>query len=98
MSEPTAPAPIPARRSGAGLASEVGSRLRARRQRAGLSRPELAKALGVSERQLHDYEDGRVRASAAMLVRAAKVLGSTTLDFFPTVAQIDTVARKNIPR
>jgi len=98
VSEPTAPAPIPARRSGADLASEVGSRLRARRQRAGLSRPELAKALGVSERQLHDYEDGTVRVSAAMLVRAAKMLGSTTLDFFPTVAQLGTGARKTGPR
>jgi hypothetical protein len=33
-----------------------------------------------------------------MLVRAAKMLGSTTLDFFPTVAQLGTVARKHGPR
>lgn len=67
------------------MAFQVGSRLRIRRQQAGLGRQELADALGVTERQLRDYEDGTVRVSAAMLVRTAKVLGSTVLDFFPNV-------------
>lgn len=67
------------------MAFQVGSRLRIRRQQAGLGRQELADALGVTERQLRDYEDGTVRVTAAMLVRTAKVLGSTVLDFFPNV-------------
>lgn len=52
---------------------QVGSRLRARRRRAVLSRSELADALGASVQQLRDNEDGAVRLSASRLVRAATV-------------------------
>ncbi|WP_366558483.1 helix-turn-helix transcriptional regulator [Phenylobacterium sp.] len=88
----------PPGRRRASVALQVGSRLRERRQQADLSRPELAEALGVSVRQLWAYEDGTARASAAMLVRAAKVLGSTVLAFFPNVRRPGSAPRKDSPR
>ncbi|WP_363083859.1 helix-turn-helix transcriptional regulator [Phenylobacterium sp. SCN 70-31] len=78
----------PSQRPATSADSQVGSRLRARRRRAGLSRQELADALGTNVRQLRDYEDGTVRVSAAMLARAATVLGSTVLEFFGDVGMV----------
>lgn len=99
MIEATGPDPRPGRRFGGSVGLQVGSRLRIRRQQAGLGRQELADALGVTERRLRDYEDGTARVSAAMLVRTAKVLGSTVLDFFPNIGgRPGSVARKDSPR
>ena len=99
MNEPWGLDRRPGRGSDGGVALQVGSRLRIQRQQAGLSRPQLAEALGVSVQHLRAYEDGTARASAAMLARAARALGSTVLDFFPHVGRRPgSVAHKDSPR
>lgn len=64
------------------LTDRIGSRLKAARERAGLTQQQLAKALGLGHRQtLTSIEAGERRLSAAELIRACSVLG-TDLDYF----------------
>ncbi|HYC74677.1 helix-turn-helix transcriptional regulator [Brevundimonas sp.] len=63
----------------------VGQRLKAARQRCGLSQAELGKAMNLSFQQVQKYERGTNRISASMLVRAGKALGVPVADFFPDV-------------
>jgi transcriptional regulator with XRE-family HTH domain len=52
----------------------VGSRVRARRQKLGMSQSKLAQALGVSFQQLQKYENGKNRIGSSRLQQAAKAL------------------------
>jgi XRE family transcriptional regulator, fatty acid utilization regulator len=61
---------------------DIGSRLKAARERAGLTQAQLAEALGFEHRQtLASVEAGERRLSADELIRAVDVLG-LDLDFF----------------
>ncbi len=60
----------------------VGGRLRTQRVLLGLSRPELAKQLGLSFQQLQKYETGGNRISAGRLWDASKTLGVSISYFF----------------
>jgi transcriptional regulator with XRE-family HTH domain len=62
----------------------VGDQVRAERIRAGWSQTDLGKAIGVTFQQVQKYERGTNRVSASMLVRAAKALGVSVADFFPS--------------
>src|SRR6201996_8096529 len=55
----------------------IGSRLRARRRRLGLSQSDLAERLGVSFQQVQKYERGANRVAASTLLAAAQVLGTS---------------------
>lgn len=57
-----------------GQDAEVGSRLRASRNAAGLTQEQLAAALGVSYQQVQKYEKGASRIPTARLQQAASVL------------------------
>lgn len=61
----------------------VGERVRAERNRCGLSQGALGEAIGVTFQQVQKYERGANRISASMLVRIAQTLGVTAADLFP---------------
>lgn len=69
----------------------VAAQLRACRQRACLSREALADALGASLQQVQNFEDGSLRPSASMLVRAAKVFDVPVRLFFHNLARLEGV-------
>jgi len=52
----------------------VGRKLRLRREAIGLDKRSLAKAIGITPRQLNAFETGKVRVGPALLVEIAKVL------------------------
>ncbi len=56
----------------------IGRRLRARRLAAGMGLGTFARAIGVSYQQMHLYESGQTRISAAMVVRSSEILACTT--------------------
>jgi len=59
----------------------IGKRIRDRRQQIGVTQHALAKTIGVSFQQLHKYEQGTNRVSAARLWRIAKAL-QTPMDYY----------------
>jgi len=61
---------------------EIGKRLRLLRVARGLSQAELGKGLGVAYRQIHKYEDGSGRISAARLIELANLLDVSPCLFF----------------
>jgi transcriptional regulator with XRE-family HTH domain len=62
--------------------SHVGKRLRQRRIIRGLSQKELAAMLGISAQQLHKYEIGQNRITAARLYSCADVLDVPVWSFY----------------
>ncbi|WP_398473381.1 helix-turn-helix domain-containing protein [Tardiphaga sp.] len=58
--------------------SEIGTRIRARRNMQKISQAELGEALGVSFQQIQKYEKGVNRVGAARLAEIAKALGTST--------------------
>jgi len=61
---------------------EIGKRLRLLRVARGLSQAELGKGLGVAYRQIHKYEDGSGRITAARLIELANLLDVSPCLFF----------------
>src|SRR6516165_12701000 len=61
---------------------EIGKRLHLLRVARGLSQAELGKGLGVAYRQIHKYEDGSGRISAARLIELANLLDVSPCLFF----------------
>jgi len=61
----------------------IGTRVRAERASAGMTRKQLAAAAGVSERYLNDLENGEANASVGILAKVAGALGQ---DFASLVA------------
>lgn len=62
----------------------VGQRLLAFRERAGLTRADVAKAVGVTFQQVEKYEKGTNRVAASRLYRFANFFGCSIEAFFPT--------------
>jgi len=62
--------------------THVGKRLHQRRIISGLSQRELAAMLGISAQQLHKYEIGQNRITAARLYRCAEVLDVPVWSFY----------------
>lgn len=60
----------------------VARRIRERRLMAGVTQAELADAVGVSYQQLHKYETGKNRVTAATLYTIAHVLNVSVGSFF----------------
>lgn len=57
------------------ITNAIGTRVRAARARAGMSRRKLAEAAGVSERYLNQLENGDANVSVGILSRVASALG-----------------------
>ena len=64
------------------LNQHIGKRLRARRRLLQLSQTDLGEMTGVRFRQIHKYESGENRTSAAMLWRLACALGVEVQYFY----------------
>ncbi|WP_373414619.1 helix-turn-helix domain-containing protein [Ensifer aridi] len=66
---------------------EIGSRIRATREVLGVTQQSLATALGVTYQQIHKYEQGINRVSAATLVRVCQSLKVSPIEilgaYFP---------------
>ena len=65
-----------------GVDAAVGARLRQARRLAGLSRQQLALAMGVSAQTVRRYESGARRISPARLAAAVRLLGVPISWFF----------------
>jgi XRE family aerobic/anaerobic benzoate catabolism transcriptional regulator len=61
------------------IASAIGSRVRAGRAQIGLTRKQLAVKAGVSERYLHEMENGTSNASIAIIAKVADALGTSAV-------------------
>ena len=61
-----------------------GPKLRAARERAGLTQGELAKKVGTSRTLVNGYENGHRQASLGRLIHLASVLGVRTDDLLDT--------------
>ena len=62
--------------------AHVGSRIIERRELLGLSQADLASGLGVTFQELHKFETGANRISAAKLYQCAQILNSGIEYFF----------------
>ena len=60
----------------------IGERLRAERQRKGLSQSQLAKGVAITFQQIQKYEKGLNRISASRLLEIARFLGVPISVFF----------------
>ena len=63
----------------------VGSRIRLRRRAVGLAQHQLADSIGVTNQQVHKYEKGIDRITAAQLHAIALALGTDAAFFFEHV-------------
>jgi transcriptional regulator with XRE-family HTH domain len=78
------------RRASARYDLQIARRVREQRIHMGLSRAQVAVAIGVSQQQVHKYETCINRITAGHLYAMAQILGATVADFFvglkPTAA------------
>lgn len=70
----------------------VGGRIRLGREIAGISRPELAVAIGITRQQLQKYEEGVNRIAASMLHKAACTLKVPISWFFQGLSEAEVDA------
>jgi transcriptional regulator with XRE-family HTH domain len=75
------------------LDTHIGARVRLRRLLLGMSQEELADALGVTCRQLQQYENGTDRIAADRLYDAAQALQVPLIFFFEELAVPDRMER-----
>lgn len=68
----------------------VGAQIRARRLLIGVMQQQLAREIGVSSQQMHKYETGINRVSAANLWGIARALGCEVGAFFPGSTAVET--------
>jgi len=55
----------------------IGRNIREKRIEVGVTQAALANHLGISKNQVHKYENGSNRLSISMLVRAARLIGTS---------------------
>ena len=75
------------------IARAIGSKVRASRKEIGLTRKQLAASAAVSERYLHELENGEANATVGILVKIAGALGQ---DFASLVTPESLVALEHI--
>lgn len=61
----------------------IGALVRARREKAGLSQPDLGKAIDVGAMQISKYESGQSSLTVLKLTKIAKALRCKTTDLMP---------------
>ena len=64
---------------------QLGANVRAIRREIGMTQPELAALLNLSNQQIDKYERGRNRIAAVRLLMIAAALGRPVMDFFEGV-------------
>lgn len=69
-----------------------GARLKLRRRLVGLTQDQLAKEAGLSPQQIHKYETGQSKMTAARLVQFSDLLEVNVLWFFDGIAESLDVA------
>lgn len=72
-----------------------GTKIFNNRVKAGLSRQELGRAIGVSFQQIAKYESGADRISVSRLVRIAKALKIPVVDFFDMPGHDENISIAN---
>lgn len=75
--------------------TEVGKRIKKRRQQLRISQTALGVAVGVSFQQIQKYERGSNRVSSSILYQVAQILGVPITYFFeslPTASSTDNAA------
>jgi transcriptional regulator with XRE-family HTH domain len=72
----------PGPRSVSAVDAYIGARMRDRRQSLGMSQGSLGEKLGVSLQQIHKYESGDNRVSAARLFEICEALGVPLASMF----------------
>ena len=68
----------------------IGSQIRLRRTLLGMSREQLAARVRVPVLEMEEYEEGRMRASAKLLLDIADALGASLSYFFAEVSRGDS--------
>jgi transcriptional regulator with XRE-family HTH domain len=61
----------------------IGARIRARREKIGMSQPELGEVIDVGPMQVSKYESGQSSITLVKLVKIAEALKCKTLDLIP---------------
>lgn len=61
----------------------IGALIRARREKVGMSQPELGAAIDVGPMQISKYESGQSSITLVKLVKIAEALKCKTLDLIP---------------
>lgn len=82
------------------MSESIESKIRSLREAANLSIEELAKALGISEQQMEQIENGSVHPNISTLMKVARTLGvrlGTLLDGTEIVGPIVNTAEKSSP-
>lgn len=77
-------------KSGSPEAREVGARIKAAAQAAGLSLQDLGRLIGVSRPTIYAYAAGTLRASARRLEQIAEVTGQSGSYFSPKIGSADS--------
>jgi transcriptional regulator with XRE-family HTH domain len=71
-----------------GIAEEVGSAIRGRREQLGLSQKELAKAIGKHEQMITRYENGKASIPWPVLDQIAEALKTSPIELFAEAREI----------
>ena len=71
-----------------GIAEEVGSAIRDRREKLGLSQKDLARAIGKHEQMINRYENGKASIPWPVLDQIAEALQTSPLELFSDAREI----------
>ena len=77
--------------------AELGPRVRAWRARRGMTRKQLARDSGLSERFLADVESGKGNVSINSLEAAARALNISILELLPSVETLCSIRLRKSP-
>lgn len=75
-------APVPSPKVASETDRQIGSTIRARREKKGLTQAQLGKAIGVTFQQVQKYERGVNRVAAATLLSCAEALDCSVADLY----------------
>lgn len=71
------------------LNAKIGSRIKAEREKVGLSQTDVADFLGVKKNTVWRYEDGRFRIPAVVILMLAVQFGVPVQAFFPPTGDVE---------
>lgn len=63
----------------------IGLHVKAAREEAGLSTPELAKRVGITYQQIHKFERGENRITVSLLLEIADICGLSPSDILASI-------------
>lgn len=77
--------------------AELGGRVRRAREAAGLTQPELAKALGLTRSSVSNLEAGRQRPPLHLLAAIAQQTGQAWSDLLPPLELLEAASATDLP-